>query len=152
MALYRNQDAYDYKNVGLLVCIDGRLSWNVWGLGFLMRKRVLLVDDEQAFLDLGHSLLSHNDDFQIVGEATNGMQAVTVAQDLQPDVVIIDVQMPGLNGFETTRRLLEVSPGSKVVLVSAADDPQYESLARSAGALGFIEKNQLSPERILALL
>ena len=117
-----------------------------------MKKRVLLVDDEQAFLDLGHSLLIRNDEFEIVGEATNGTQAVLMAQDLQPNVVVVDVQMPGLNGFETTRQILEVSPESKIVLVSAAEDPQYENLARAAGALGFIEKSRLSPERILALL
>jgi DNA-binding NarL/FixJ family response regulator len=114
--------------------------------------RVLLVDDQDASLDMGRSLLGSRDDFQIIGEAHSGEEALLVVPRLQPDLVVMDVQMPGINGFETARRLLQEVPDLKVVLTSGFEDPEYQSLAHAVGAVGFIAKTQMSVERVVELL
>ena len=118
----------------------------------MAKRRVLLVDDHNAFLDLGHVLLGHGEEMEIVGEATNGEEAIRLAAALKPDIVILDIQMPGLDGFQTARLLLKNAPDAKIILTSAFEDPEYNGLARAVGAVGFIEKTKLSVERVLALL
>jgi DNA-binding NarL/FixJ family response regulator len=87
-------------------------------------------------------LLSSEPDIEVVGEAGDGLQVVEMAQTLQPDVVVIDVLLPGLNGPETTKRLGRVSPQTRVLGMSSYNDPVYMREILRAGALGFLLKEQ----------
>ncbi len=116
------------------------------------QRKVLLVDDQPAFLDLARGLLQECPNLVVVGQATGGEQALTCAQTLRPDVALVDVLMPGISGFKLAQRLREQIPQLKVIVVSAVDDPLYPRLARAAGAVGFLSKKALSAEAVVALL
>lgn len=122
------------------------------GLMSSVDHRVLLVDDQVEFLELTRALLAPGSGFDIVGTATDGETALRVAAETQPEVVLLDVQMPGWNGFETTRRLLEAQPGLRIVLISAFDDGQYAIVARTVGAIAFLTKKHLSAQRLQEIL
>jgi len=102
--------------------------------------RVLLVDDHPLFRDGLTSLLEKDERFQIVGEAENGEAAIVAAARLAPDVVLMDIQMPGIGGLEATRRLLATQPSLKVIMltVSDKDDDLFEAI--KAGAQGYLLK------------
>lgn len=85
-------------------------------------------------------MLELEDDFTVVGEAQDGRQAITLAKKLWPDVVLMDIAMPLLNGLEATRQLLKLLPASKVVMLSAHSDDAYVNSATDAGAVGFLLK------------
>ena len=112
---------------------------------------ILLVDDQAAFRQLARSLLSGQPHISIVGEAASGEEALTLLPTLKPEAVILDVQLPGMNGFETAWRLLDASPGIRVLIISGYDF-QYEALARSVGAVAFLPKKQFSAEAVLNAL
>ncbi len=112
---------------------------------------LLLVDDQAAFRQLARALLSQYPAVLVVGEAASGEEALALLPTLKPDAVILDVQLPGMNGFETAWRMLEVSPGLRVVMISGYDF-QYEGLARTVGAAAFLPKRQFSAEAILRAL
>ena len=101
---------------------------------------IVVVDDEPSFLDVARSVLSQYPDVTVVGTATSGEQALELYSALRPEFVIMDVQMPGMNGFETARRLLREAADVRVLIVSAHDEPQYEAIARAAGAEAFMTK------------
>lgn len=107
---------------------------------------VVVVDDEQAFLDVARSVLSQYPGVTVVGTATSGEQAIEVALSLRPELVILDVQMPGMSGFEAARRLRRQAANVRVVMVSAHDEPQYEAIARAAGAEAFLTKKAFLSE------
>ncbi len=109
--------------------------------------RVLLVDDH-AMVRSGFALmLSVEDDIEVVGEAANGAEAVVVARETRPDVVLMDVQMPVLDGIEATRRLVAEDLG-KVVILTTFDRDDYLFDALAAGASGFLLKNA-EPEQLV---
>src|SRR5216110_2391658 len=89
--------------------------------------RILLADDHQMFRQGLRTLLESNSGFEVVGEATDGRQAVEMARELQPDVVVMDVAMPHLNGIEATRKIRDNSAGSKVVALSMHTDRRFTS-------------------------
>ena len=105
-----------------------------------MAHSIVVVDDEPSFLDAAQSILSQHPDVTVVGTATSGEQALELYSALRPDFVIMDVQMPGMNGFETARLLRREGADVRVVIISAHDEPQYEAIARAAGAQGFMTK------------
>ncbi|PWT75501.1 MAG: hypothetical protein C5B60_05215 [Chloroflexi bacterium] len=103
--------------------------------------RLLLVDDQLA---VRHSLrmrLGLEPDLQVVGEAGSGREALSLVQHLAPDVVLMDVAMPDLDGIAATEALRTRSPRSAVVILSIADDAQTQALARAAGAVAFVAKS-----------
>ena len=116
------------------------------------QTRVLLVDDQEEFLDFAGPMLNEHPDLAVVGQASSGEMALKKISKLKPDVVICDVQMPGLSGFQAARKFLATRPEVRVIMVSADDDPRYESMARRAGAIGFVSKLDLMPETILATM
>ncbi len=105
---------------------------------------VLLVDDQPECLDLWESLLEGSEAFHIAGRAGNGAEAVELLQRTDAQVAVLDVNMPGMTGFEAARRMLALQPGLRVVLVSAADEPDYAAIASEVGAVGFVAKRDLS--------
>ena len=110
---------------------------------------VLIVDDYAPFRDSARGLLEGGG-FEVVGEAEDGHQALRLAEELHPDVVLLDVHMPDLDGFEVTRRLVKLDPAPAVVLTSSRDD--YALLAAKTAARGFIRKDALSAEALRSTL
>jgi len=112
--------------------------------------RVLLVDDHAVMRAGFRMILDTTDDIVVVGEAATGMEAVSAASALHPDVVCMDVQMPDMDGLEATRRIVaNPAVGAAVVLVTTFDRDDYLFAALSAGATGFLLKNA-GPEELVA--
>jgi DNA-binding NarL/FixJ family response regulator len=116
-----------------------------------MAWTVLVVDDHAEFRALARAVLEA-DGFDVVGEAADGAAAIAGAADLRPDVVLLDVQLPDIDGFEVARRLLADDPGLPVVLVSSRDRSQYGRLIEASGARGFVAKAELSGAALAGLL
>jgi DNA-binding NarL/FixJ family response regulator len=112
---------------------------------------VLIVDDHPSFRASAHALLEA-EGFEVVGEAEDGESALEAAARLRPDVVLLDVQLPGIDGFEVTRRLTSNGTGPSIVLVSSRDGGDYGSLVAESGASGFVPKNELTGAAISNLL
>lgn len=111
--------------------------------------KVLIVDDHAMVRDGIRSLLGLQKDMSIVGEATNGEEAISMAADLSPDVVLMDIAMPEMNGIEATRRIYAQGPeGVKVLMLSQYDDEQNLTASQEAGAHGFVSKKGAS-DRLL---
>jgi len=115
------------------------------------RPSVLIVDDHAGFRAMARELLSSHG-FNVVGEAVDGRDAIRAAADLHPSVVILDIRLPDLDGFEVTRRLLAHPPGPGVILVSTRDAADYGRRIATSGALGFIPKSRLSGDTLSAIL
>lgn len=113
--------------------------------------RILLVDDQQL-IRLGFGLvLGAEDDLDVVGEASNGAEAIDLAARLQPDVILMDVRMPGLNGIEATRRIVAANPDSRIIILTTFDLDEYAFGALRAGASGFLLKDALPNELTSAI-
>jgi DNA-binding NarL/FixJ family response regulator len=102
--------------------------------------RVLLVDDQAVVRRALRGRFHLEPDLEVVGEASTGSEALTLAQALTPDVVLMDVEMPEMDGIETTAALRRVVPQSAVVILSIYDDAQTRGRAQAAGAVAFVEK------------
>lgn len=109
--------------------------------------KVLVVDDSAVFRQVAHSVLSATERLRPFGEAASGEEAIGLLSDLRPDLVMLDVHMPGLDGVETARLICEQSPRTVVVLVSA-DARGLEKAGRSAGAVAVLEKAHLRPQML----
>jgi DNA-binding NarL/FixJ family response regulator len=114
--------------------------------------RVLLVDDHAMFLAALHALLDHDERVEIVGETDNGAHALELDQELRPDVALVDLQLPVMDGFETTRRLHERRPELRVVVVSGVSTDGVAERAVEAGADAFLFKGGLHDEIIDTIL
>jgi DNA-binding NarL/FixJ family response regulator len=113
--------------------------------------RVLLADDQPLFREGLHTLLSLQADLDVVGEAHNGAEAVRLAAELKPDVVLMDVQMPELDGVAATRRLHAELPACRVILLTTFDDDEYVFEGLRAGALGYLLKDAPSARLVDAI-
>ena len=113
--------------------------------------RVLLVDD-QSMLRMGFRMvLSAEDGIEVVGEAGDGAAGVSMTRALQPDVVLMDVRMPGVDGIEATRRILAEAPGARVIILTTFDLDEYAFAALRAGASGFLLKDARPAELVAAI-
>ncbi|OZB88728.1 MAG: DNA-binding response regulator, partial [Microbacterium sp. 14-71-5] len=110
--------------------------------------RVLVVDDHALHRDGTRQILAGDADIEVVGDADTGEMALTLAARLSPDVVLMDIRLPGMSGIETTRRLRQTHPAIRVLMVSAYDDDEYVRGALQAGASGHLSK--AAPGRELA--
>ena len=104
------------------------------------RTRILLADDHTIFRYGLRAMLSSLPEYEVVGEATTGEEAVALTAELRPDVILMDVQMPGKGGIEATRRILETSPGVGVIVVTMFEDDDSVFAAMRAGARGYVLK------------
>jgi DNA-binding NarL/FixJ family response regulator len=109
---------------------------------------VLAVDDQAVFRRVARSLIDATPGFEQVGEAASGAEALELAAELQPDLVLVDVGMPGMDGIETARRLAKVDPHGVVVLISVDEIPPS---AASAGAAACVRKQDLSTRTLVDL-
>jgi DNA-binding NarL/FixJ family response regulator len=116
-----------------------------------MAIRVLLVDDQALFREGLETLLSVHRDIRVVGQASNGQEAVEVAAQVQPDVVLMDVRMPILNGVRATRRLKRTLPQCRVIVLTTFDDDEYVFDALRAGAAGYLLKDVPSARLVEAI-
>jgi DNA-binding NarL/FixJ family response regulator len=113
------------------------------------RLRVLLADDQLLFVESLKCVLEERArDFDLVGVAHDGEEAVRLAMELQPDVVLMDVRMPRLDGVQATRRLHELYPRMKIVMLTTFDDDDYIEVALKFGAIGYLLKN-IPPEDLI---
>jgi DNA-binding NarL/FixJ family response regulator len=113
--------------------------------------RILIAEDHPLFRKGVISLLSSVPDFEVVGEATTGEEAVVRAEQLQPDVVLMDLQMPEVNGIEATRRILQESPNIRILMVTLFEDEDSVFMALRAGARGYVLKDAHEEEMLLAI-
>jgi len=113
--------------------------------------RILLVDDHAVLRDGIRALLSLHDDIEVVGEASEGKEAVAKAQELIPDVVIMDIAMPGMDGLEATRRIRKKHPKMKVLVLTQHDNKEYILSVIKAGASGYVPKRALGSELVSAI-
>jgi DNA-binding NarL/FixJ family response regulator len=109
--------------------------------------RVLAVDDSKPFLRAATTVVSATDGLQIVGSAASGEEAVRLLPRLKPDLVLLDIRMPGIDGLETTRRIVETAPHTVVFLLSAEPEG-FEASGAAAGAAALLDKRDLSPESL----
>ncbi|HSD85106.1 MAG TPA: response regulator transcription factor [Anaerolineae bacterium] len=113
--------------------------------------RVLLVDDHAIVREGLHMLLAEEADIEVVGEAPNGKAALTLAADLHPDVVLMDLVMPEMDGLEAMQRLRELCPASHILVLTSFTDDQRVRAAIRAGATGYLLKDVLRPELVRAI-
>jgi DNA-binding NarL/FixJ family response regulator len=116
-----------------------------------MAIRVLLVDDQSLFREGLETLLSVHEDIQVVGNASNGQEAVEVAARVHPDVVLMDVRMPVLDGVGATKLLLETRPQCRVIVLTTFDDDEYIFDALRTGAVGYLLKDVASAQLVDAI-
>jgi len=114
-------------------------------------QTVLVVDDHASFRSLARRLLAA-EGYDVVGEAEDGASAVDAALELRPGVILLDVQLPDIDGFEVARRLGEAGLGSSIVLVSTRDSASYRRRLADSPARGFIPKTELSGRALADLV
>jgi DNA-binding NarL/FixJ family response regulator len=113
--------------------------------------RVLIVDDQEPFRAALRMVVELMDDFEVAGEAHDGESGLTLADELVPDLVLMDVQMPGIDGIEATRRLTAAHGDIRVIVLSTYHAREYGSSAIEAGAVAFISKAEFGPASLAAL-
>jgi DNA-binding NarL/FixJ family response regulator len=113
------------------------------------KKRVLLVDDNSAVRSLVRRLFELEPDFEISGEAENGRDAVEKAENLKPDLIILDLSMPVMTGLDAAPLLRKLLPNARIILFTVQEGREIERLARAAGANSVVSKNQSASELIL---
>lgn len=113
--------------------------------------RVLLVDDHQLVRSGLKALIDAQEDMSVVGEAADGLAGLEGAAELLPDVVVMDLSMPGLGGIEATQRLMAVSPHSKVLALTAHDERDYIEMVMAAGASGYVLKRSAADDLVRAI-
>jgi two-component system invasion response regulator UvrY len=117
----------------------------------LRAVRVLTVDDQAVFRDAARDVIEATAGFEALGEAASGAEALTLAQALRPDLVLMDVRMPGMDGIETTRRLRAACPDSVVVLVSFEDPADVDVLVQDCGAAASLRKQDFCADALRRL-
>ncbi len=114
-----------------------------------MPVRVLIVDDQEPFRMAARMVVEATDGFEVVGESETGEDSVEKARELTPDLVLMDVNLPGINGLEATRRILAEGGGSVVVLLlSTYEEEEYAPRAAECGASAYVPKAVFGPDRL----
>ena len=113
-----------------------------------MPARLLIVDDHEAVRASVRMLFANNDSFEVCGEAQNGMEAIRMVPELSPDVVILDLSMPGINGFETAAKIRQIAPSIRIVIFSVHEIP---STSLRVGADAFVSKSSALQDLVLTV-
>lgn len=114
-------------------------------------KTVLIADDHSIVRQGLRALIDGDKDFQLVGEADNGLEAVRLVENLKPNLLVVDLMMPGLNGLEVARQTKEISPLTRIVVLSMYSDEAYVLEALRKGATGYVLKDAQSTDLLKAL-
>ena len=115
-----------------------------------MPVRVLIVDDQEPFRLAARMVVEATDGFDVVGEAETGEDSVRMAEELAPDLVLMDVNLPGINGLDATRQILAASDVVVVLLLSTYEEEEYAPRAAECGAAAYIPKAVFGPDRLEA--
>jgi DNA-binding NarL/FixJ family response regulator len=113
--------------------------------------RVLIVDDSLLFRRFIHWILEQKQDFHVVGEASDGLEAVQKAEELQPDLILLDIGLTNLDGIEAAKRIGQVAPSSKILFVTMHSDADVVQAALSNGAMGYVLKSDAGDEFLPAI-
>lgn len=111
---------------------------------------MLIVDDQAPFRDVARLVIDMTGGFEIVGEAQTGEASVEMAEALDPDLILMDVNLPGIDGTEATKRILGQGSKAVVLLLSTYEEAEYEPKVRESGASAYIPKASFDPERLQA--
>lgn len=116
-----------------------------------MLASILLVDDVKAWRRSVCSMLQNQPELQVVGEAVDGLEAVQKAKDLKPDLILLDIALPNLNGIEAASRIRQVAPGARIIFLTQNSDKDVVRAALSTGAQGYILKTDAGSELLPAV-
>jgi DNA-binding NarL/FixJ family response regulator len=116
-----------------------------------MSTRILIADDHAILRQGVQALLEHEDDMEVVGEAADGRTAVRLCEQLHPDIVLMDISMPDLNGIEATRQIVAAHPTTRVVVLSMHQDKRFVAQVLQAKAVGYLLKDCVSDELVRAM-
>ncbi len=110
--------------------------------------RIVLVDDQKAFRELTRKMLERDGDFEIVAEYEDGADVVGAVEELGSSLILMDIQMPQMNGFEAARRILAHDASAQIILTSMNAHSQYSGMSKEAGVMAFIAKRDLSADTL----
>jgi DNA-binding NarL/FixJ family response regulator len=113
--------------------------------------RILIVDDHEAWRRWVYSELRRQQHLQVVGEAADGLEAIRKAYELKPDIILLDINLPNLNGLEAATRIAQSTPDSKIIFLSTQSDPDLVRQALSTGATGYVFKADAKTELLAAI-
>jgi DNA-binding NarL/FixJ family response regulator len=113
---------------------------------------VLIADDQRLFVEALEAILAGSDHIEVVGHAADGREAVQRALDLEPDVVLMDINMPVMDGFEATRRIRRANAGACILMLTGSNARADVDRARQAGAVGYVTKDRIAAELVGAIL
>lgn len=114
--------------------------------------RVLIADDHRLFAEALQAILTTDERIEVVGQASDGEEAVKLARQLDPDVVLMDVSMPVLDGFEATREIRAAAEGVRVLMLTGSNSRDDVDRSRKAGASGYVTKDRIASELVAAIL
>jgi len=117
----------------------------------MSKIKVLIVDDHALLREGIRSLLASHDDIEVVGEAANGSEAIEKVREVDPDVILMDIAMPVMDGLEATRRIRKQNPNIKIIILTQYDRKDYVLSSIKSGASGFIPKNVIISELVSAI-
>jgi DNA-binding NarL/FixJ family response regulator len=124
----------------------------LWSNSERLSVRILIVDDHRLFAEALQVILATDPRLSVVGLAPSGEQAVQMAEELAPDLVLMDISMPGMGGFEATKRIVSVRPEVRVLMVTGSDAQQDLDAALAAGAVGYVTKDRIAAELVGTIL
>ncbi len=116
------------------------------------RVRVIIVDDHQMVRETWKMILQNDERIDIIGECSSGAEAITAAEKLGPDVMLMDINMSPINGFEATRKITKTHPQIKIIGVSIQNQPSYARNMLHLGARGYVTKNSPKDEMVEAIV
>ncbi len=111
--------------------------------------RVLIVDDQVPFRMAARLVVDLTDGFEVAGEAASGEESLALVEKLAPDLILMDIKMPGMDGLEATRQIVTRDATANVIVLSTYEAEEYEQLALAAGAVAFIPKSEFGPDELL---
>jgi two-component system response regulator NreC len=117
----------------------------------MAKTRIIITDDHTLFRQGIRTLLSAEPDLEVIGEAANAADAITIARQLHPDIVLMDIGMPGMSSFEATRQIRKERPETRVVFLSMYDDDDYLSESLAIGANGYLLKDSPAEQLVMAI-